>query len=103
MTYAQFLVVFLVPPILALGFLVRRRWRLRHTGACALVCLLGFLYPSPWNNHAAAVRRWTVDPHFAPPSHLLGHLPWEEYAFYGLQGVLMCLLIRALTRPTESL
>ncbi|MBV9848569.1 MAG: lycopene cyclase domain-containing protein [Armatimonadetes bacterium] len=102
MTYAQFLLVFLVLPIAFLSVLLRHRWRRRHGLACAAVCLLALLYTSPWDNHAAATRLWTFDPHFAPPSHFILHLPWEEYAFYGLQGLLTCLLVIALSRRSED-
>ena len=98
MTYAQFLLVFLVPPILLLAVFLRRVWTRRHGLACLAVCLLALLYTSPWDNHAAAIRLWTFDPHFAPPSHFLWRLPWEEYAFYLLQGVLTCLLVVAFSR-----
>ncbi len=96
MTYAQFLLVFLVAPIALFLVLVRGRLRRRHGGACALVCGLAFLYTSPWDNHAAATKLWTFDPAFAPPSHFIFSLPWEEYAFYFAQGVLLCLLLVAL-------
>ena len=100
MTYAQFLLVFLVVPIARPGRpAADAAGSARHTLACAAVCLLAFLYTSPWDNHAAAIRLWTFDPHFAPPSHFLLHLPWEEYAFYFLQGILTCLLVVALSAP----
>ena len=102
MTYARFLLVFLVVPIVALIVLLRNRWRRRHTLACGAVCLLAFVYTSPWDNHAAATKLWTFDPHFAPPSHFLLHLPWEEYAFYFLQGILTCLLVVVLSRKREG-
>ena len=103
MTYAQFLLLFLLVPIAVFVFLLRRRWRRRHTLACAAVCLLAFVYTSPWDDHAAATGLWTFDPHFAPPSHFVFHLPWEEYAFYGLQGIFTCLLVVALSRRSENL
>ena len=96
MTYARFLLVFLLVPIVLLLVRVRGRLRGRHGGACALVCGLALVYTSPWDNHAAATGLWTFDPAFAPPSHFIYHLPWEEYAFYFAQGVLMCLLLVAL-------
>ena len=96
MTYARFLLVFLVVPIVLLLILVRDRLRGRHGGACALVCGLAFVYTSPWDNHAAKTKLWTFDTAFAPPSHFLFYLPWEEYAFYFAQGILMCLLLVAL-------
>ena len=98
MTYALFLLLFLAVPIALLGFLLRRHIRRRHGAACALVCGLAFAYTSPWDNHAARTRLWTFDPLFAPPSHFFFSLPWEEYAFYFAQGILMCLLVIALAR-----
>jgi lycopene cyclase domain-containing protein len=91
MTYAVFLGVFLVVPIAALAWAVRPRWDRRHGLACAMVCALAFLYTAPWDNYAARVGLWSFDAQFAPRSHFIGYLPWEEYAFYGSQGVLVCL------------
>lgn len=96
MTYAWFLLIFLVVPIVLLLSLVRGHLRGRHLWACALVCGLAFVYTSPWDNHAAKTGLWTFDPAFAPPSHFVLSLPWEEYAFYFAQGILMCLLVVAL-------
>lgn len=98
MTYAQFLLVFLVLPIIALVLLTKPLLRPRHGWAAAAVCLLALVYTAPWDNHAASVGLWSYDPHFAPPSHFLLSLPWEEYAFYFLQGILTCLLVVALSR-----
>lgn len=98
MTYARFLLVFLVAPIVLLLMLVRGRLSGRHLWACALVCGLAFVYTSPWDNYASKTKLWTFDPVFAPPSHFLFYLPWEEYAFYFAQGILMCLLLVALAR-----
>lgn len=98
MTYAVFLLVFLVVPIAALGLLLWKRVSRRLALACGLVCLLAYVYTSPWDNYAAKVGLWSYDPLFAPPSHFLFYLPWEEYAFYGLQGVLACLLTVGLAR-----
>lgn len=98
MTYAEFLLLFLAVPIILLGLLLRQQIRRRHGLACVLVCLLAFVYTSPWDNHAAKTKLWTFDAVFAPPSHFLLYLPWEEYAFYFAQGILMCLLLVALAR-----
>ncbi len=98
MTYAQFLLVFLALPIAALAGLLRWQWTRRHGVACALVCLLAFVYTAPWDNHAAKVGLWTFDPRFAPLSHFVLWLPWEEYAFYVCQGIFVCLLTLALSR-----
>ena len=98
MTYALFLLVFLCVPIVALAVALRQRIKRRHGIACAVVCGLAFVYTSPWDNHAARTKLWTFDPHFAPPSHFVLFLPWEEYAFYFAQGILICLLVTALSR-----
>jgi lycopene cyclase domain-containing protein len=98
MTYARFLGVFLVIPILLLALALRRVWSRRLALSCAVVCALAFAYTSPWDNHAARTKLWTFDPRFAPPSHFILYLPWEEYAFYFAQGILMCLLVAALAR-----
>ena len=98
MTYALFLLVFLAVPIALLALILHGRIRARHALACALVCLLAFVYTSPWDNHAAKTKLWTFDPVFAPPSHFVFYLPWEEYAFYFAQGIFMCLLVLALSR-----
>ncbi len=98
MTYAQFLGVFLCIPIAGLAIVLRKQWKARHGIACGVVCGLAFVYTSPWDNHAAKIKLWTFDPHFAPPSHFVFYLPWEEYAFYFAQGILICLLVTALSR-----
>lgn len=98
MTYALFLLVFLGVPLALLGFILRGRVAGRHALAGGAVCLLAFAYTSPWDNHAARTKLWTFDPVFAPPSHFVFFLPWEEYAFYFAQGTLMCLLTLALSR-----
>jgi len=98
MTYAHFLLIFLFTPIVIIALLLRQRWQKRHTMACVVVCLLAFVYTSPWDNHAAKTKLWTFDPVFAPPSHFVLFLPWEEYAFYFAQGILMCLLLVTLAR-----
>lgn len=102
MTYVRFLEIFLLIPIAVLAAVVRPWWKRRHSVACVVVCVLAFIYTSPWDNHAAAVGLWSFDPRFAPPSHFVLHLPWEEYAFYLLQGVLTCLLVVLLCRKGGS-
>lgn len=98
MTYAQFLLVFLCVPIAALAIALRGRWSGRLSVACGAVCGLAFVYTSPWDNHAAKTKLWTFDAKFAPPSHFVFYLPWEEYAFYFAQGILICLLVTVLAR-----
>ncbi len=99
MTYAQFLVVFLLLPILVLAVVLRRHVRRSHRVAGALVCLLAFVYTTPWDNYAAYKRLWTFDPKFVlGPPFWFGYLPLEEYLFYFGEAVFVCLVLVALAR-----
>ena len=99
MTYAQFLVVFLLLPILVLAVLLRRHVRRPHLAAGGLVCLLAFVYTTPWDNYAAYKRLWTFDPAFVlGPPFWFGYLPLEEYLFYFGEAVFVCLVTLALSR-----
>lgn len=99
MTYAQFLAVFLLLPIAILTALLRRHLRRAHLLACGLVCLIAFVYTTPWDNYAAAKQLWTFDPAFVlGPPFWLGWLPLEEYLFYVAETVFVCLVVVALSR-----
>lgn len=63
MTYLQFHLVFLLPPLLLLGALTRRaarRGELPRFGlaALALHALVAFLYTTPWDNYLVARGVW---------------------------------------------
>lgn len=99
MTYAQFLLVFLLLPIVVLAVLLRKRFRRSHGIALALVCLLAFVYTTPWDNYAAYKRLWTFDPQFVLGRPFwFGYLPLEEYLFYFAEAVFVCLVLVALSR-----
>jgi lycopene beta-cyclase len=98
-TYGLFLLVFLVVPI---GFLL---WHLRgllrrfHGIAIGLVCLLAFVYTTPWDNYAAYKKLWTFAPEFVwGPPLWFGWLPLEEYLFYFAEAIFVCLALIALSR-----
>jgi len=98
-TYAQFLLVFLLPPILVLAVVLRRHVRRPQGIALALVCLLAFAYTTPWDNYAAYKRLWTFDSKFVlGPPFWFGYLPLEEYLFYFGEAVLVCLVMVGLGR-----
>jgi lycopene beta-cyclase len=97
MTYLQFHLVFLLPPLLVLAALAARRWR---RGAAArdpawalwLLPVIALVYTTPWDNHLVARGVWTY-----PPGRVLGtvgYVPVEEYAFFLLQPVLAGLWYR---------
>lgn len=99
MTYAQFLLVFLLLPIVVLAALLRRRIQRAHVMACGLVCLLAFVYTTPWDNYAAYKELWTFDPAFVLGRPFwFGYLPLEEYLFYFGEAVFVCLALLGLSR-----
>lgn len=99
MTYARFLFVFLFLPILALALALRRHVRRPQGIALVLVCLLAFVYTTPWDNYAAHKRLWTFDSRFVlGPPWWFGYLPLEEYLFYFGEAVFVCLVLVALAR-----
>ncbi len=99
MTYGGFLLVFLVLPIAALLALLGRRLRRFHLIGIGLVCLLAFVYTTPWDNYAAYKRLWYFDPAFVwGRPFWFGYLPLEEYLFYLAEAVFVCLTVVALSR-----
>lgn len=99
MTYGLFLLVFLVVPTVVLAFLLRGRFRPQYRIALGLVCLLAFVYTTPWDNYAAYKRLWTFDPAFVwGRPFWFGYLPLEEYLFYFAEAVFVCLTLVALSR-----
>jgi len=96
-SYAMFLVVFLLLPILALGWAVHirvRRGELSPTlfrrgmqGALALATI-ALIYTTPWDNVLVARGIWG----YAPQRVLgltIGWVPLEEYLFFVLQPLLI--------------
>ena len=99
MTYGLFLLVFLCLPIAVLLAVLWKRLRRHHLLAGGLVCLLAFVYTTPWDNYAAYKRLWTFDPAFVyGPPLWFGYLPLEEYLFYFAEAVFVCLVLVGLSR-----
>lgn len=102
MTYADFLLMFLIAPLaaslVALGVLARRRLLDRRfvalTGALTLVALL---YMAPWDHTAAVWGLWTW-----APGRTWGlrwwDVPPEEYLFCALEALLASTLVYAALR-----
>ena len=86
MTYANFLLLFLVIPIIALVWLnVKagfKRW-----GLLAVLSLIALLYTTLWDNYLVANRIWWYAPSQVS-GILFGWVPVEEYLFFLLQPVM---------------
>ncbi len=100
MSYGQFLVVFLVLPIVVLGVALRQRLSARYLRAMAILALVAFAYTTPWDNLIVALGVWTYDRSLIA-GIVIGYVPLEEYLFYGLQTILTGLVLLALRRPRD--
>jgi lycopene beta-cyclase len=103
MTYAQFLLVFVVPPIILLGAYLALTGGVTRRLAFALVvtAALAVAYTGPWDSAIIALGVWSY-----PPGRVLGPtialVPLEEYTFFVLQVLMTGLLTAALLRGRRS-
>jgi lycopene beta-cyclase len=85
-TYLQFHLVFILPPLLLLGWGLPRLFpALGRRAPVALPLIMGvaFLYTTPWDNYLVWKEVWGY-----PPERVLGrigYVPVEEYLFFLLQ------------------
>jgi lycopene cyclase domain-containing protein len=95
MTYFVFHLVFLLPPILVLGWTLPRPLAglgdLRARVAIPLLCAVAFTYTAPWDNYLVARAVWWYGPDRVLAT--IGHVPVEEYAFFILQPILTGLFL----------
>ncbi len=92
MTYPLFLSIYLVIPIIVIGFLLRHRIRTRWwLIAVGLTILVALVYTTPWDNYLVATGVWYYDP-ARVWNIILGYVPLEEYLFFVLQVILTGLL-----------
>jgi len=102
MTYARFLGLFVLVPIVVQLFLYRRTFTARTLAPMGLLLCVVYAATSPWDNVAVKWGLWGFD-----PARIwgikLGWLPLEEYLFFGLQTLLVGLWARArLARVLEG-
>ena len=94
-SYGHFLLVFLVLPILALAFVLRRHLTMRYVRTVVGMALIAFVYTTPWDNAIVALGVWSYDPTLVW-GIVLGWVPLEEYLFFLLQPMLSGLILLAL-------
>lgn len=106
MTYARFLGLFVVLPILFLMWRYRRTFTARSLAPMGILLVVVYAATSPWDNLAVKWGLWGFDPERIWGIKL-GYLPLEEYLFFGLQTLLVGLwararLARVLAKEPES-
>lgn len=104
MTYLQFHLVFILPPLLVLALLSRPH--LRRLGSRALpslpaVVLLAVIYTTPWDSELIRRGVWGYGPERVMGT--IGLIPIEEYLFFILQPLLAGLwFYRFAPAPTDD-
>jgi len=92
-TYLEFHLVFVLPPMVALGVLAIYRedawWGPRPLSGVAIVLFLAFVYTTPWDNLLIAKGVWWYGE--GATAGQLWHAPVGEYLFFLLQPVLTAL------------
>ncbi len=90
MTYLQFHLVFILPPLLLLGWAYARRSGrppLRQTWPWVLlVSAIALVFTTPWDNYLVWREVWTYGPDRVIGT--IGYVPVEEYLFFVLQPLL---------------
>lgn len=102
LSYLQFHLVFVIPPLVALAALTRfpapDRRRAEPVGITLLV-VVAVVYTTPWDNHLIASGVWAYAP--GAVRFRLWHAPIEEYAFFVLQPLLTGLWLCRLPTRTD--
>lgn len=93
MTYARFLGLFVVVPILLLAVRYRRTLSWRGLLPLGILMVVVYAATSPWDNLAVKWGLWRFKPELIWGVKL-GYLPLEEYLFFGLQTLLVGLWVR---------
>lgn len=99
MTYLQFHLGFVLPPLVALAVArptdrddTRRAW-----AGILLLAVVAVAYTAPWDNYLVATGVWWYGP--GDVAARLGHMPVEEYLFVVLQSLITGLWV--LRFPTD--
>ena len=102
MTYAEFLLFFVVPPSVVLTVYLLWRGRLNRRLGLALLATaaIAVVYTGPWDSTIISQGVWSY-----PPGRVIGPtialVPIEEYTFFVLQVVMTGLLTTALLKDRQ--
>jgi lycopene beta-cyclase len=109
MTYLQFHLLFILPPLAALLFAVRRAPQVlgrRAWWTLPVMALIAFAYTTPWDNYLVYRGIWWYGEDRVMGT--IGYVPIEEYMFFVLQPLLTgawtywLLMRRATLEETEA-
>lgn len=105
LTYLAFHLIFTLPPILLMVATLPRPLAgvggRRGLVAIPLLCLIAFIYTTPWDNYLVANEIWWYGDDRVLAT--IGYVPVEEYAFFILQPILTGLfLYHYLSRTDET-
>ncbi len=90
MTYLDFHLYFSLPILLFAGFLSYKKLTRVHAFWIGVVCTIVLVFTTPWDNYAVYRRIWEFDNEKIWFRIIL--LPIEEYGFFFLQTITVCLL-----------
>lgn len=88
MTYGQFLLIFLIGPLVAVVLVGRMRLKRSLFAILTIVSIVAIVYTGPWDSAIIANGVWSYGPGQVL-GVLVGHVPLEEYGFYVLQTFLV--------------
>jgi lycopene beta-cyclase len=98
MTYFGYHLVFNLPLLVLLLWLARGRLCREHWRWLGVVAAIAFVFTTPWDNWAVHQGMWSFDwdrvtPVAIPFAGTVWRLPLEEYAFFILETINVCLLV----------
>ena len=98
MTYAEYHLIFNLPVVVLLLVLNRGRLTRVHWKWIGVVAGIAFVFTTPWDNWAVYKGMWGFDwqrvtPVEIPFAGVLWRLPLEEYAFFLIETLNVCLLV----------
>lgn len=103
MTYLEFHLAFILPPLLVLGVVRRRRLAAVHPRAGLLLVVIAsiaLVYTTPWDNYLVRSGVWSYGEDRVLGT--IGYVPIEEYLFFVLQPLLTGLWLYGLLPGTVA-
>ena len=88
MTYLEFLVIFLIIPLIVMGLIFNKIEivnKKEFSWGILVLVLLAFTYTTPWDNYLVATKVWWYGEDRVIGT--IGYVPIEEYMFFILQTI----------------